>query len=244
VSTKRQKSETIAVFSDVHSDFHALRSVLDAIESAGIERVFCLGDLVGSGGTNPVECVDWGMERCDLMLAGNHERFVTEGVFRTLAGGWADHAYRAAVQLGEQRIAALAKLPRRVLLDDLGVELVHGSLANYQFGFVDSRQAAADTLARASAPIVLCGHTHHAACWVADPWEGAVARRFRVGVEMQLPNEACILNPGAVCDSDGARYLVLRLGAERRSATWHRTAVHGHGGRHLPQMPARDRVIP
>ena len=37
----------IAVFSDVHSNLHALRAVLGDVKTQGVDRVYCLGDLVG-----------------------------------------------------------------------------------------------------------------------------------------------------------------------------------------------------
>jgi hypothetical protein len=37
----------LAVFSDVHSNLPALEAVLADIEAVGVDRVYCLGDLVG-----------------------------------------------------------------------------------------------------------------------------------------------------------------------------------------------------
>ena len=34
-----------------------------------------------------MQVFDLVMSRCELVLAGNHERFIVEEVFRTLAGG-------------------------------------------------------------------------------------------------------------------------------------------------------------
>jgi putative phosphoesterase len=37
----------LAIFSDVHSNLEALRAVLADIDAAGVDRIYCLGDLVG-----------------------------------------------------------------------------------------------------------------------------------------------------------------------------------------------------
>ena len=39
----------VAVISDVHSNLPALEAVLAAIEEAGVDELWCLGDVVGYG---------------------------------------------------------------------------------------------------------------------------------------------------------------------------------------------------
>lgn len=73
----------LAVISDVHSNLHALRAVLDAIDdevglpqgATGIDEVVCLGDVVGYA-AHPSECLALVRERCDLVLLGNHDHAV------------------------------------------------------------------------------------------------------------------------------------------------------------------------
>ncbi len=61
-----------AIISDIHGNAEALRRVLADIESRGIERIICLGDIVGYG-PDPLECVDLVAEACDWALMGNHD---------------------------------------------------------------------------------------------------------------------------------------------------------------------------
>ena len=63
---------SIAVISDIHANLEALRVVLDHIESQKVERIICLGDILGYG-PSPVECVDLVAERCSWSLMGNHD---------------------------------------------------------------------------------------------------------------------------------------------------------------------------
>src|SRR4029079_14748291 len=49
---------------------------LAAIDEAGIETRWCLGDVVGYG-ASPDECTRVVRERCDLSLVGNHDLAVT-----------------------------------------------------------------------------------------------------------------------------------------------------------------------
>ncbi|MCC6578823.1 MAG: metallophosphoesterase [Phycisphaeraceae bacterium] len=64
--------EPVALVSDIHANVDALRVVLDDIESRGVKRILCLGDIIGYG-PNPCECLDLVMERCEWALMGNHD---------------------------------------------------------------------------------------------------------------------------------------------------------------------------
>ena len=61
-----------AIISDIHSNVEALRAVLADIDRRGIERIICLGDIIGYG-PNPLECLDLVEERCEWSLMGNHD---------------------------------------------------------------------------------------------------------------------------------------------------------------------------
>jgi predicted phosphodiesterase len=61
-----------ALIADVHANIEALTAVLGAIESLGVQRVLCLGDVVGRF-ANPNECVDLLRARGVTTVAGNHD---------------------------------------------------------------------------------------------------------------------------------------------------------------------------
>ncbi len=61
-----------ALISDIHGNAEALRAVLADIDSKGIERIICLGDIIGYG-PEPLECVDLVRARCAWSLMGNHD---------------------------------------------------------------------------------------------------------------------------------------------------------------------------
>ena len=61
-----------AVISDIHGNATALRAVLDDIAAKGVERIICLGDIIGYG-PEPLECVDLVREKCAWSLMGNHD---------------------------------------------------------------------------------------------------------------------------------------------------------------------------
>jgi diadenosine tetraphosphatase ApaH/serine/threonine PP2A family protein phosphatase len=65
-------AHSTAIISDVHANAEALRTVLADIESRGVKRIICLGDIIGYG-PDPVECVDLVRKHCEWSLMGNHD---------------------------------------------------------------------------------------------------------------------------------------------------------------------------
>ncbi len=61
-----------ALISDIHANLEALQAVLAHIEGQRVDRVACLGDIIGYG-PDPVACVDLIAKRCDFALLGNHD---------------------------------------------------------------------------------------------------------------------------------------------------------------------------
>jgi len=61
-----------AIISDIHANLAALTTVLAHIDGNAVDRIICLGDVVGYG-PDPVECVDLVAARCEWSLMGNHD---------------------------------------------------------------------------------------------------------------------------------------------------------------------------
>ncbi len=61
-----------AVISDIHANLEALTAVLDHIDTQGVDRIICLGDILGYG-PSPLECVEIVADRCEWSLMGNHD---------------------------------------------------------------------------------------------------------------------------------------------------------------------------
>ena len=63
----------IALISDIHSNLQALQAALSDIDGRGIDQIYCLGDIVGYGGS-PNECVDLVRQRTSAVVLGNHDQ--------------------------------------------------------------------------------------------------------------------------------------------------------------------------
>lgn len=68
----------IAVFSDIHGNVEALRSILIDIAQLGIDDVICLGDVLGMG-PSPSECLDLIIDNNVKLILGNHDLYAIYG---------------------------------------------------------------------------------------------------------------------------------------------------------------------
>ena len=120
-----------AVISDIHANLEALQAVLDHIDTQNVDRIICLGDILGYG-PSPVECVDLVAERCAWSLMGNHDFGVLYeptnfNVAAEQAAYWSREQFDLESDNGmsAKRWEFLSRLRVRVLEDDF--LYVHGT---------------------------------------------------------------------------------------------------------------------
>ena len=68
----------IALISDIHGNFEALKQVLFAIDKLKINKIFCLGDVVGYY-TQVNECCEELQKRNIPCVMGNHDWYLSSG---------------------------------------------------------------------------------------------------------------------------------------------------------------------
>lgn len=61
-----------AIISDIHANLEALTAVLADIKRRSVDRIFCLGDIVGYG-SNPNECIQLIQKYSSKTVIGNHD---------------------------------------------------------------------------------------------------------------------------------------------------------------------------
>lgn len=64
------KNARIAIISDIHGNYQALKAVINDIEQKNINYIICLGDIIGKG-VNSRKCIDLIKEKCNIVLRGN-----------------------------------------------------------------------------------------------------------------------------------------------------------------------------
>ena len=127
-----------AVISDIHSNMEALTAVLEHIKQQGVEKIYCLGDVIGYG-PDPCAALDLTRENCDVVIMGNHDYAVLYEPTRFNIGAenavfWTRHQLESEEDkdLVSERWSFLGKNDIRHLFDgsDYKVKeilMVHGS---------------------------------------------------------------------------------------------------------------------
>jgi diadenosine tetraphosphatase ApaH/serine/threonine PP2A family protein phosphatase len=214
----------VAILTDIHSNLPALEAVLGAIDEAGIERRWCLGDVVGYG-AQPDECAKLVSERCELSLVGNHDLAVTGeisvDVFSASAAAAVEWTRASAQPATLEFLKSLR--PENA---DQEVGLYHASPRDPVWEYVLAVDQARECIAAQSARVSLIGHSH-VALWFSDgpgPPGGDGGGQAEGGREIEVSSDRWLLNPGSVGQPrDGdPRAAWLELDTDEWKATYHR----------------------
>lgn len=237
----------IAILSDVHGNLPAFEAVLDDVRDSHVDAVWSLGDLVGYG-AQPDECVSLARERCDVMLAGNHDLAVVGSVD---VGDFSPSAAAAVTwtrqHASPETVELLAGLdPER---DGERIGLYHGSPREPIWEYVLSTGQAEECIDAMEPRVAAIGHSHVALRFTLDG-DDVIGEQTPAGTELDLAEGRWLLNPGSVGQPrDGdprAAWMLVDL--DRWTADWRRveypidSAARAIADAHLPQQLA-DRLF-
>jgi putative phosphoesterase len=163
--------DRVAVITDIHGNLAALESTLEWIDAAGVERIFCGGDLVGYG-AHPNEVCALIEQREIPAIYGNYDYAIARDLEDCGCAYVSDHDR----ELGQRSVAwtlehtdqpakdYMRELPFDLRFDVGGipVHLVHGSPRKVnEYLFEDKPASLYERLASAETDRALVfGHTH------------------------------------------------------------------------------------
>lgn len=144
---------------DIHGNLTALETVIDFLESEGVDQFFSVGDIVGYG-ASPSECIELLIEKKVRAVKGNHDAACLREISTEFFN---PHARRAVEwtrdQLDAEHMNWLSELPMVLTLPECSI--VHGTLDDPdQFEYVQCTDDADPTLDEMVLPICFAGHTH------------------------------------------------------------------------------------
>ena len=214
----------IAAITDIHANLPALEAVLEAVEAAAVEEVWCLGDVVGYG-VEPDACAELVRERCAVCLVGNHDL----AVLGTLDVASFSEAAAVAVEWTRANVAdtTLEFLRGQEAQGErAGFGLFHASPRDPVWEYVLSNEQADAGMDASPQRIALIGHSHVALFFNRpgageDETRGAQASD---GALLDLSRGNWLVNPGSVGQPrDGdPRAAWLELDTEAETACFHR----------------------
>ncbi len=234
----------IGLISDIHSNLHALLSVLDRLSEC--EIILCLGDIVGYGAF-PNECIEKVKAHKAPCVLGNHDAACID----LLSLGWFNPYAAAAARWTTESLAArsseyLRGLPRS--MERGSFLLVHGSPREPTTEYLTDSLQARDSFALSKNQVILVGHTHVPLVFLERKGEESVVPAD--GDWISYKRRRLIFNPGSVgqprdgdpraaysiIDADASKIGLFRVEYDLESA---HTAVIDAG---LPRVLA-DRLL-
>jgi len=179
-------SVRLAILSDVHSNLEAFQVALRAIERVGVDKIYCLGDVVGYN-ANPVECVHLVQRYCDGVVIGNHDLAVACDEGTELLPPNAQEAVRHNRELLSESLRAdIAEWPERIEAHDC--TFVHATPDQpREWRRVNSFPAARAQFDHFDTTVCFVGHTHVPAI-VSD----------QLGVLQVRPGHRYFINTGSI----------------------------------------------
>ncbi|MBO4555231.1 MAG: metallophosphoesterase family protein [Elusimicrobiales bacterium] len=185
------------IFSDIHGNLEAFKSVLDFYRKQGIKKLFCCGDIVGYG-PNPQECVKLAMGIKDLYtVLGNHDAAVV-GKMKTK---WFNDAAMEAIEFTRARLTGesveyLRSRPLRIDTNDFTI--VHGSPSKPLQEYLISEMQFLSNMRYWTVSPCFVGHTH-IPCHFSCGNNGFPYVDFMKTVtKFKIEASSVLINPGAV----------------------------------------------
>ena len=236
-----------AIVSDVHANEAALRAVLTDAADEKVEKIICLGDVLGYG-PEPVAALELVYRRTHVCLAGNHDdavcgRFPVEDFTEFAAAAVARH--RAAIT--HEAKDWLAHLPYTCAFE--GFACAHGDFSDPQnFNYILEAQDAVASWEARTEQLLFVGHSHRPGIFVL----GASGTPHHIdAADFTLEDgKRYIVNPGSVgyprsgdCRSSYCIYDDEFRTVEFRSLPFdldsYAAKMHGQGLNEAPWMLAR-----
>ena len=186
------------VIADIHGNREALSAALATLESCGVQRIVCLGDVVGYN-ADPDECVEMVRHRCAVAIAGNHDLIGLGRLDFRRCSIKAEYSLRRTRRaLSEASVAYLASLPATYILEN-GAVLVHGGVRDVQQYMVTPAHILENAaFLRADFPgarVCFFGHSHEQKAYRV---EGDAVEEL-AGEAISLEGDALyFVNPGSV----------------------------------------------
>lgn len=144
----------IAIISDVHGNYTALKEVLNQIDKMQIKNIYCLGDTVGYY-TEINECCMTLRERGIQSVLGNHDWYFTNNTECPRSKSVNDCLRYQRTIIKPANYDWLCSLPVRLIVD--GISMVHGGWNDHIDEYIKLTAAYFDAI---EGKYFMSGHTH------------------------------------------------------------------------------------
>lgn len=191
-----------AVIADIHSNLEALTAVFGEIRKQRVDRILCLGDLVGYG-ASPKGTIEILMQESIEAISGNHDRYLSG---RTpIAAEMREETYLAVEwtrkTITPEQMDFLDSLPNEKLIGE-NLLIVHGS-PRHQDEYLLSWETFEDNFLhlrtnRPGVHICFFGHTHIPILATPTMVEARFDKKESFSTFQLVSSKAYLVNPGSV----------------------------------------------
>lgn len=192
-------SKKLAIVSDIHANIEALKSVLHKSHELKVDKIYCLGDVVGYN-ASPERCVDTIINNSIETLMGNHDMRAA-----SLCGANRfNPAAKAAIEwtkknISDKSVRFLKNLPDNVSIDNV-ILLFHGwikSCDDYIFTDDDARINFEIMERDFTENIGFFGHTHIPIGYSYDGTDVKIISDINLKIKLN-DGVKYLINPGSV----------------------------------------------
>ena len=144
----------IAIISDIHGNYEALKEVLGYIDAMGADEIYCLGDVVGYY-SQVNECCDELRKRRIPCAMGNHDWYMASGTDCERSKSVRDcMGFQRRIISNENKEWIQTF---RVMMTAHGISMVHGGWKNPIDEYLEPNKEYFDII---SGSVFVSGHTH------------------------------------------------------------------------------------
>jgi putative phosphoesterase len=176
----------IAIISDIHGNYDALKAVLKDIKKLKIDKIYCLGDIVNYY-YEPHKCINILIKNKIKSIKGNHENILFYTLKSKKKIDYYSKIYGQSININFKKlkykhIIFLKKLKKKLIIKikNLKIILAHGSPWNENtYIYSGIKNKIKNSLAKYNADYIFLGHTH-------------------IPMNIKMSKKTSIINPGSV----------------------------------------------
>jgi len=202
----------IAVISDIHGNYEALKAVIADIEKSAIDCIICLGDLVGYGPDSD-KVVEYIRNNNIPCVLGNHDlASFDEKVFALFSKDAADSILLTNKQISQRSLEFIKNLPKCIIRDN--ALFVHGCPPNLVLEYISelSDDKLISIFNELKQDMVFLGHTHALKRYAFDG-EEIIKKNIHEGIMPLDKTQKHIVNVGSVGQprdgNNNAKYVIF-----------------------------------
>lgn len=187
-----------AIISDIHSNLEALQAVLKKIDEEKIDKIVCLGDIVGYG-PNPNECIELIQQHCEIILTGNHDFACIENSELFYFNQFAKQAIEWTLTvISNDKLEIIANLPLNGRIENY--YLVHSNPYDpSSWDYILSIDDAIYNFSKFNEKICFIGHSHYAIIYSEYVENDNLKYNLTLNSRIELDqNSRYIINVGSV----------------------------------------------